>query len=90
MIVFYQASGYSSLNWTLLTLGIMYVFWEYIINSLIPMYKFISCLYKPQGSKYRQTVPLGFGTIRKLSHHSSVSFTPSGVVICCSCSHSIF
>ena len=42
------------------------------------------------GSKHRQMAPFGFQTILKLLHHSSVSSTPSDMIICCSCRYPLF
>ena len=38
------------------------------------------------GSRYRHTVPLGFGTVTKLLHHSAIPSTHSGANIKYSCS----
>ena len=46
----------------------------------------ISAWFNHTGSKHSLTFPLALGTSRKLLHHSDVSSTPSGAVMCCFCS----
>ena len=56
--------------------------------SLSPCGLVLSMLYLFWLSKHNLTFPLALGTQIKLLHHSDVSSTPNGKMICCFSSHS--